>query len=157
MKMKRAVYPGTFWPFTNGHLSIYKKAADVFGQVIVLFALNPDKPNYAFHTQHNIMKAVGEIVGCNNVAITDGFVVEWCQDSNIHHVIRGLRNPTDYFYEENIRKVNKLLAPEIETVYFTADEDAISSSLIRTLYHQGKDIRNYVPGEISEMISREGL
>lgn len=149
-----AVYAGSFDPFTNGHATILSKGLIIFDQVIILFANNPAKTRFIpleemmgwvqwelNNQRHRFSNLLGEI----RVDSTDGFVAEWCKEHGGTHLIRGLRNPTDYAYEEEIAKVNRELNPELETVYLRADNDVISSSMVKTFIQQGKDVSKYVP------------
>ena len=75
-------------------------------------------------------------------------VADYCLKKDICYLVRGLRNTSDYLYEENIAKINNEINPNLRTIYFRADNDVISSSMIRELNEYGKDISNFVPEEI---------
>ena len=86
------------------------------------------------------------------VCIHDGVVADFCIENDIGYTIRGLRNRMDYDYEENIATVNKLIAPNLETVYFRADNNGISSSLIAELSKYRKDFSGLVPPAVNELL-----
>ena len=90
------------------------------------------------------------------VIIYNGLIGQFTQDNNIGYMVRGLRNNMDYFYEENIAEVNKLINPEIEYVYFRADNVALSSSMVKELNGYGQDVSKYVPEPVFRVMKRYG-
>lgn len=153
--MTRAVYAGLFDPFTNGHLSIIRKASIVFDEVYVVIAMNSNKQRK--YSVNKMMEAVEVSLkenGLDNckVVLCDKLVADFCKDIGAEHIVRGLRNNIDYNYEENIAEINKVVNPDLETIYFRADEKAISSSMVRELYKFGKNVDEYVPKSVKEII-----
>ena len=152
---KKAIYPGSFDPFTNGHLDIVKKAAAIFDEVYIVIGVN-DAKKRTFTSDRMITaieRALSE-VGINNAAVTEhnGLVAKFAKDNGIKYMIRGLRNNMDYNYEENIAEVNKLINPEMEYVYFRSDNVAVSSSMVKELHSYGMDVSPYVPGPVYEIL-----
>lgn len=149
----RALYAGSFDPFTNGHFSIVERSAELFDEVIIAIAENPNKKR---STDADKMKTAIEntLIHRNNitVVIVEGLVADYCKENNIQYLVRGLRNTSDYLYEENIAKINNTINPELKTIYFRADNDVISSSMIRELITYGKDVSQFVPEEICEVL-----
>lgn len=141
-----AAYAGSFMPWHLGHQSIYDKAKRIFDEVWVILAKNPLKAE----SPYNREKMQKQISLCTDtyVFITDGLIAKFCKEHGIYHYVRGLRNQMDYAYEEEIAKVNNLVFPELETIYFRANNDAISSSMIRTLQSYGEDVSPFLPKEI---------
>ena len=133
---KKAIYPGSFDPFTNGHLDIVKKAAALFEEVFVLIGINAQKKR-TFPSDKMVAAIEATLTqeGLANVkvAVYEGLVAEYAKENGIHYMIRGLRNNMDYNYEENIAEVNKLINPEMEYVYFRAENVAVSSSMVSRL------------------------
>ena len=152
---RKAVYAGSFDPFTNGHLWVVKEASKMFDKVYICVANNPDKKR---HTPVGNMKmAIEEVINANNlnnveVFICNGFVADFAKKHNVDYLVRGLRNTSDYLYEENIAKINFEINPSLKTVYYRANNDVISSSLIRELMKYGKDISKYVPLQIEKLL-----
>ena len=153
--MKKAIFPGSFDPFTYGHLDVVKKASDMFEEVIVLICCNPDK-----HKKFNVsiaQKAItaalydAGITNCE-VVIYNGLVAKYAKDNNIKYLIRGLRNNLDYNYEESLALANKQINPELEIVYLRADKAAISSSMVRQLHMYGEDVSKFVPPAIMKEV-----
>lgn len=155
---KTAIYPGSFDPFTNGHLDVVKKSAKLFDHVVVAIGVNSDKKrNYDVDDMKSAIEQALEEQGIHNceVCFYSGLVAEYAKENDIGYMIRGLRNTTDYNYEENIAEVNKLINPELEYVYFRAENVGISSSMVRELLSYGKDVSKYVPDAVRKQLSRE--
>lgn len=147
----KAVYPGSFDPFTNGHMDIVRKAAALFEQVTLVIGVNAKK-HRAYDPagmQQAMMEALAE-AGIHNctVCVHDGLLAEFAHEKGIRYMIRGLRNNMDYNYEENMAEVNKLINPDLEYVYFRADNVAVSSSMVKELRQYNQDISPYVPAAI---------
>ena len=157
--MKRtAVYPGSFDPFTNGHLDIVKKAADLFDHVYVVIGINANKGRtYGSDEMRRAIEKTVTDLGLDNVVVRvhNGLLADFAKDNGIGYMIRGLRNNMDYNYEENIAVVNKLIFPELEYVYFRAENIAVSSSMVRELRSFGRDVSPYVPPAVLDIIQRD--
>ena len=148
---KKALYAGSFDPFTNGHLDIAKEASELFDEVYICVAHNPNKKRTT--DEYNMVDAIRDTLKENGiynayVLVIDGLVADFCMKNNIEYLVRGLRNTSDYMYEENIAKINAEVNPNLKTVYFRAKNDVISSSMVRELYNYGKDVTTYLPKEI---------
>lgn len=154
----KAVYAGSFDPFTNGHLDIVRKASKLFEEVYVVVAYNYDKKR-----KYNVVASAISIeeairaAGIENVSVHywPNLVVDFCQIYGAKYLIRGLRSPGDYVYEENVANINKELAPDIETIYFRADSSIVSSTMIREMLAHGRKVDKYVPPAIVKMIMDE--
>lgn len=154
-----AIYPGSFDPFTNGHLDIVKKGAMLFDEVHILIGINANKKRSydSILMKNAIEKTLQEnnISNCK-VCIYEGLVAEYTKENHIGYMIRGLRNNMDYNYEENIAEVNKLMNPALEYVYFRAENVAVSSSMVKELNCYGKDVSKFVPEAIfTVMVNQE--
>ncbi|MBR5514762.1 MAG: pantetheine-phosphate adenylyltransferase [Clostridia bacterium] len=151
-----AIYPGSFDPFTNGHLDIVRKAAALFNKVYIIIGINATKKR-SFDAE--IMKPAIEKALMDNgldnceVCIFNGLVAEFAAEHNAGYMIRGLRNNMDYNYEENIAEINKLINPDLEYVYFRADNVAVSSSMVKELAYYGKDVGKYVPNAVLKLFN----
>lgn len=158
--MKYAVYPGSFDPFTNGHLDVVRKASELFDEVAIVVAVNKNKSR-AYDTD-KMCKAIEETLKENNidncvVGTWDGLIADLMKGWKTKYLIRGLRNTMDYNYEENIAEVNKLIYPDIEYVYFRADNSAISSSMVKELNSFGQDVSQYVPAAVLDIMTMEDV
>lgn len=154
MGVKRALYAGSFDPFTNGHLSIVEKSSELFDEVIVGIAANSKKNRSTdvYDMKDAIME---ELKHYDNVLVVviDGLVADYCNRKDINYLVRGLRDTSDYLYEENVAKINNEINPALKTIYFRADNDVISSSMVRELREYGKDISRFIPKEINKIYS----
>lgn len=149
--MKKAVYPGSFDPITNGHLDILTRAAKVFDHVILLLAVNPAKTS-AFTIEERLfmMKEATKDMPMVEVDFTSGLTVEYARAHGASHIIRGLRAVTDFEYEFQFAAANSFVDPSIDMVFFMAGQKTgfISSSTINELYKNGADIAPLVPPSV---------
>ena len=153
---KTAIYPGSFDPFTNGHLDIVRKASEIFDRVYVVIGVNAEK--HRCFPAEKIAEAItatlreNRIENCD-VVIWNGLVAEFARLKNTDYMIRGLRNNMDYNYEENVACVNKLINPELEYIYFRSNNVAVSSSMVKELHSYGKDVSEFVPAAVMRLLN----
>ena len=152
---KTAIYPGSFDPFTNGHLDIVRKASEIFDKVYVVIGVNAEKrrsfPADRMAAAISETLAEQKIENCE-VVIWEGLVAEYARLRGTEFMIRGLRNNMDYNYEENVASVNKLINPELEYVYFRSNNIAVSSSMVKELHGYGKDVSAFVPAAVLPLL-----
>ncbi len=153
--MKRAVYPGSFDPLSNGHLDIIKRASKLFDEVHVLISYNMFK-KASFSVEERIQMIKDSTKGINNLVITsyDGLVVQYCKDNQIGVIIRGMRNYSDYEAEFSLFQYNRDILPGIETILLmpTTKNQMVSSSAIKELVTFGVNIDKYVPKQIVDRV-----
>ena len=148
-KMKRkALFPGSFDPFTAGHLNILKRALTMFDEVVVAVGVNIDKRGF-FDNEKRIeiiRQATADLEGVSIIQY-DNLTIDKCRELGIHHIVRGVRNMIDFETERSIADANRKLAPEIETIIIpTAQEYAhISSTAVRDILKHGGDTSLFVP------------
>jgi len=154
--MKTAIYAGIFDPFTNGHYDIFKQSIELFDTVYLVFSRNyAKKRNYEIN---NIVKAVSDYlfeeldINKYKIIISDKLISDLAKELDDTYLIRGLRNPNDYIYEENIAKINKELNSDLNTIYFRTNNEIISSSMVKELFIYGKDISKYVNPYVLEVM-----
>ena len=152
---RTALFAGSFDPYTNGHHAIVRKAAGLFDRVVVLVGVNVNKRRCfdAEAMRDAIARAVADD-GLDNVTVAchDGVVADYCAAHGIRWYVRGIRNHLDYNYEENIAQVNRLINPDLETLYLRADDAVLSSSMIRELIAFHKDVSDYVPDAVRRLV-----
>ena len=149
--MKKAIYPGSFDPISNGHLDIIRRAAKIFDELHVVISSNILK-KYTFTTEERIDMIKEVTKDIKNIYVTsyDGLVVDYAKENNIDILVRGTRNYNDYENEYTLFQYNKNLAPNIETIIFmpTFENQFISSSAIKELVTFNCKIDKYIPKEI---------
>ena len=153
------MFPGSFDPFTAGHLNILARALTMFDNVVVAIGINQDKVGFFTNPQKKdiIRQATA---GMDRVSVIeyDGLTVDVCRELGIHHVVRGVRNMLDFENERAIADANRRLAPDIETIIIpTAQEFAhISSSAVRDIIRHHGDTSLFLPGGV-RLPERRGL
>ena len=147
MKLK-ALFPGSFDPFTAGHLNILTRALGMFDEVTVAIGINQDKRGF-FSNEKKTEIIEQAIRGLENVDVIeyDGLTVDICRQLGIRHIVRGVRNMLDFENERAIADANRRIAPEIETIIIpTAQEFAhISSSAVRDILRHHGDTSLFLP------------
>lgn len=148
-------YAGSFDPFTNGHLQIVIKAAQCFNKVIIGVAYNSEKEvRLDKEKMKQAIEKTIEELNLNNVEVKlyTGLTANEAKKHGANILVRGLRNGTDYQYEENIAETNEKISG-LDTCYFRAgDLGYLSSSLVMELLRNGVDISNFVPKYVAEIL-----
>lgn len=154
--MKRGFYAGSFDPFTNGHLHVVKKSAELFDEVVVGIAINRSKKRRFDRKEMKIaMEEVMKSEGLKNVkvVIVDNLVADTAIENGCDTLIRGVRNGMDYAEEENIAATNEEISG-LDTIFIRAGKlGIISSSTVMEFSYYNKDVTRYVPKEIYKLIS----
>ena len=146
--MKQAFYPGSFDPFTNGHLHVVKTACKLFDMVIIGIGINFQKERRFSNIA--MKKAIEETLLLENidnaqVIIYDGLSVDAAKENNCNFLIRGLRNDMDYQYEKNLSQINEEISG-LDTIYLRSGLlGFISSSMVVELMQNNKDVSKYLP------------
>ena len=150
--MKRiALFPGSFDPFTAGHLNILRRALTMFDEVVVAVGINQDKRGFFdMEKRVSIIKKATEGIPGVSVIQYDNLTVDTCHALGIKHIVRGVRNMIDFETERSIADANRRLAPEIETIIIpTSQEYAhISSGAVRDILRHGGDYSAFIPAGI---------
>jgi len=157
--MTIAIYPGTFDPFTAGHLFVVRRAASLFQHVVVLVGCNPDKvPLFTVNERlHMIREATRRLPNVGADA-SDGLVVDYAHEVGATALIRGLRDPDDARAESALAELNWSLAPEITTVLLPAPPDlrAVSSTGAKFRARQGEALDALLSPDVARQL-RERL
>ena len=152
--MKRAIFPGTFDPFTIGHLDILEKSIKIFDEVIIAIGKNHDKKTmYSVDKRKEFIELVTSKYQNTKVMTYDGLTVDFCKKTNSNFIVRGIRNVGDFEFEKAIARTNRVLS-EIETVFLltSAKTSYISSSIVRDIIKNNGDCSKLIPNEIIHMI-----
>lgn len=153
----KAIFPGTFDPFTTGHLSILNRAMLLFDKVYVALGTNSEKKSM-FSLQQRIVwiKELFAYSSKIEVITYDTLTVSVAKQYGAHYLIRGLRTAVDFEYERQIGLINKTLEPQIETIYLLTlpEHTHISSSMVREVIKYRGNIENLVPEIIANEIQK---
>jgi pantetheine-phosphate adenylyltransferase len=145
--MKKAMYPGTFDPITNGHQDLVRRAASIFDRVIVAIAANPNKtPLFALETRVALARKVLDDLPNVEVIGYSELTIEFARRHDVAVIVRGLRAVSDFEFEFQLANMNRHLDRRIETVFMTPQEQFtfISSSLVREIAVLGGDVHEFV-------------
>jgi pantetheine-phosphate adenylyltransferase len=137
-----AVYSGTFDPLTLGHEDVVRRACSLFDEVILAVAIAHHKKT-RFTLDERIAQAQAALRGQSvKVLPFEGLIVDFCRQQNACAIVRGIRNMTDFDYEQQMAAMNRKMAPQVETVFLTpqADLQCISSTLVREISKLGGDV-----------------
>ena len=154
--MKIAVYPGTFNPITNGHTDLVERASRLFDQIIVAVGTNAQKNN-TMTTDRRVELAQEVLAHIENVKVQsfDTLLTEFVKSCGANIILRGLRTVADFEYEFQLVGMNRVLEPEIETVFLAPAEHLsyISSTLVREIASYGGDISKFVHPAVAKAIT----
>ena len=145
--MKRAIFPGSFDPITNGHVDIIERSLPLFDEIIIAIGINAKKKYmFSLEERKKFIEQTFKMQDKIKVMTYEGLTVSFCKKVEADFIIRGLRNPADFEFEKTITQVNRRLS-DIETVFLlTSPENAfISSSIVREVIHFEGDYRSMVP------------
>ena len=143
-----ALFPGSFDPFTAGHLNILRRALTMFDEGVVAVGINQDKPGFfSMEKRLDIIRQATKGMEGVSVIQYDCLTIDACRQMGINHIVRGVRNMIDFETERSIADANRRLAPEIETIIIpTAQEFAhISSSAVRDILRHSGDLSTFIP------------
>lgn len=156
--MKVAVYPGSFDPFTYGHLDILQRAINLFDHVIIGVLVNPSK-NCLFSPEERVELINENIKDMDKVRAVhfNGLLVDFCHSIGACTIIRGLRAVSDYEFEMQMFTVNFQLARDIETVFLMSSPrySFLNSSITKEVARYGGDISRLVPKNIAESLRKK--
>ena len=148
--MPVAIYPGSFDPLTNGHLSIIHRSLEMFEKVVVAIAVNPKKT--PLFTVEERLKLIQDAVKSDRIEVDhfQGLLVDYARRLNVKVIVRGLRAVSDFEYEFMMANMNRKLAPNIETVFMmtSGDNFYISSQNIREVSSLGGSVEGMVPPNV---------
>ncbi|RUR13015.1 pantetheine-phosphate adenylyltransferase [Legionella sp. km772] len=150
---KKAIYPGTFDPVTNGHVDIISRAANIFPELVVGVASNKAKKPYLdLETRIRLLKeSVGHLPGVQVIGF-DILLIDFVLEQKAEIILRGLRAVSDFEYEFQLAGMNRKLSKQVETLFLTPSENLmfISSTLVREIAALNGDISQFVPASVAQ-------
>jgi pantetheine-phosphate adenylyltransferase len=156
--MRRAIYPGSFDPVTNGHLDVVERARKLFDEVIVAVAHNDEKQAlFSLDQRLDLLrKTIGKI---DNVRVAQfkGLLVDFARGQKAHAVIRGLRAVSDFEFEFQMALMNRKLKSDLETIFLMPKEEYtyLSSRLVKEIARLGGDVSKFVPLIVAKALAKE--
>ena len=148
--MKKAIFPGSFDPFTVGHFDIVKRGLELFDEIVIGIGRNSTKKEtFPIRERKEAIRKIFKDEPRVSVAIYDCLTVDFAQEQGAQFILRGMRCIGDFEYERNMAEANKQLAGIETVILYTRPEYAhISSTLVRDLYAYGKDVSDFVPNTL---------
>jgi pantetheine-phosphate adenylyltransferase len=154
---RRAIYPGSFDPITNGHLDIISRSAKLFDEVVVAVLVNINK-SPMFSAEERV-EMIRNVVPLPNVRVDTfhGLLVHYAVEQQAQVIVRGIRAISDYEYELQMALMNRRLEPAVETVFLMAAEENsyLSSRLIKEVFKLGGSISEHVPSLVEQRMQEK--
>ncbi|MFM2184951.1 MAG: pantetheine-phosphate adenylyltransferase [Actinomycetota bacterium] len=157
---KIAVYPGSFDPFTVGHLDIAERTSELFDELVIAVVHNPNKtPMFSLVDRVELVEqtlAEAGLSGIRVVALESGLLVDLCTDVGADVIVKGARSATDVDFEFPMAQINRELTGIETAILISAPElSHVSSSLVRQLAQNGGDVRKYVAKPVQKLIEKK--
>jgi pantetheine-phosphate adenylyltransferase len=154
--MRRAIYPGSFDPVTNGHLDIIGRALKLFDEVVVAVAHNDEKqPLFSLEERLNLLHETAGKIHNVRIAEFNGLLVEFARAKDAGAVIRGLRAISDFEFEFQMALMNRKLEATVETIFLMPKEEYtyLSSRIVKEIARLGGDVSSFVPTCVAKALS----
>jgi pantetheine-phosphate adenylyltransferase len=156
--MRRAIYPGSFDPVTNGHLDVAERARKLFDEVIVSVAHNDEKqPLFSLEERLDLLRQTFGRIDNVRIAHFDGLLVEFAAAQKARAVIRGLRAVSDFEFEFQMALMNRKLEGSVETIFLMPKEEYtyLSSRLVKEIARLGGDVSKFVPAAVAKALAKK--
>ena len=156
--MVKAVYPGSFDPVTYGHLDVIRRASVLFDEIIIGVLHNYRKsPLFSVEERVNILKEVTKDIPNITIKAFEGLSVDFVRECGAQVIVRGLRAITDFEYELQMAQTNRILEPQIDTMFLTTSLEYayLSSTTVKEVALFGEDISKFVPPYVAEQIHKK--
>ncbi len=146
-----ALFPGSFDPITKGHESIILRALPLFEKIIIAIGINEQKQSFfPLEKRREWIQMVFASYPEIEVITYEGLTVDLCRKLDVKYILRGLRTSADFEFERSIGQMNKLMFPDVETVFFltTPEHSALNSYIVRDIIKHGGDASSFTPDAI---------
>ena len=156
--MRRAIYPGSFDPVTNGHLDVIERARKLFDEVVVAVAHNDEKqPLFSLKHRLELLQETAGKIDNVRIAEFDGLLVEFARQAEAGAVIRGLRAVSDFEFEFQMALMNRKLDGAVETIFLMPKEEYtyLSSRIVKEIARLGGDVSSFVPASVAKALKRK--
>jgi pantetheine-phosphate adenylyltransferase len=157
MAKRKAVYPGTFDPITNGHLDIIKRAARLFDDLVIAVAANPQKePLFDLELREAMVRQTVQTMAHIKVTSFEGLLVDLARDVGATAIVRGLRAVSDFEFEFQMALANRELNADAESVYLmpSMEHTFVSSTIIKNIAVHGGRVRKFVPSHVERALKK---
>ena len=148
--MKKAVFPGSFDPITIGHVDLIYRGLEIFDEIIIAIGVNADKKQL-FSLEDKIQQIKNSFINEPRIKVTSykGLTIDFCKSVNSKYILRGLRNSSDFNYEQSIAQTNSSLS-SIESVFLISSPQLahISSTIVRDIIKNEGDYKSLVPKSV---------
>jgi pantetheine-phosphate adenylyltransferase len=156
--MRRAIYPGSFDPVTNGHLDVIERARKLFDEVVVAVAHNDEKqPLFSLKERLDLLQETAGRIDNVRIAEFEGLLVEFARAEQAGAVIRGLRAVSDFEFEFQMALMNRKLDAAVETIFLMPKEEYtyLSSRIVKEIARLGSDVSSFVPACVAKALKRK--
>src|SRR3954469_23843891 len=153
--MRRAIYPGSFDPVTNGHLDVISRAAKLFDEVIVAVAHNVEKePLFSLEERLSLLRESLKQQSNVRIGQFDGLLVDFAAQEHADAVIRGLRAVSDFEFEFQMALMNRSLNSKVETIFLMPKEEYtyLSSRIVKEIARLGGEVTEFVPAIVAQAL-----
>ena len=148
--MKKAVFPGSFDPITLGHVDLIYRGLEIFDEIIIAIGVNADKKQL-FPLEDKIQQIKNAFINEPRIKVASykGLTIDFCKSVNSKYILRGLRNSSDFNYEQSIAQTNSSLS-SIESIFLISSPQLahISSTIVRDIIRNEGDYKNFVPKSV---------
>jgi pantetheine-phosphate adenylyltransferase len=145
------LFPGTFDPITKGHVDVIRRSIDLFDKLVIGVGINSAKaPMFTAEQRCGWINDIFKDQPKIEVVSYSGLTIDYCKEIGANFIMRGIRYISDFEYEKAIADMNRMLAPEIETIFLTCSPQysTISSTLVRDVIRNNGNVRMFVPDEV---------
>lgn len=156
--MKKAIYPGSFDPVTLGHMDVIARSAKLADELVVVIMINEGKkPLFTIEERASMLEKTTKDIKNVRIKYYKGLLIDFAKKENANVIVRGLRAVTDFEYELQMAQTNRVLAPQIDTLFLTTalEYSYLSSSIVKEVAGFGGDISRFVPEIIREQVMKK--